>query len=200
MDPEVGRLIEEAYRVFGRYSLGESVAVAEREGRIGPLEARLVVLTPIREIPAEIIARYIESQITGALGLSETAVKALLPRLFELIAGEDAGDAVTPLLTRLLSRSVGSRGWPAAETGLVDRFLAALFVLKRRAGGNPVTVLDLVAAAGADTAPLIEAWIADEGVQAVEARLSSSLPATGIPGRPWLAAAHARLVARGGAA
>ena len=59
MDPELKAAVEGAYRVFARYGLGGRIGIDQDIDGVGPLEERLLVLTPLREIPAELLAIFV---------------------------------------------------------------------------------------------------------------------------------------------
>lgn len=137
MDQGVRAAVSEAYRIFSRYSFGASGPVQIDDGVLGPLEHRLLRLTPPPEIPPDLLAAYTAS-LTGMIeGTAADDFRALLPRYFELIAGGcgPAGGFTQDAL-RGLERSEYRRRWPAEEADAVDRLLAALLGVAEARGAD----------------------------------------------------------------
>lgn len=135
MDSEVGAAVSEAYRVFSRYSFGAGRKEPEAD-TLGPLEDRLLRVTPLSEAPRELLSAHAASLAAEVEGSAADDFRALLPRYFEVIAID--GYAVTGWkkdALRGLGRAQYRMRWPAEETTAVDRFLAALLKAAEARGG-----------------------------------------------------------------
>jgi hypothetical protein len=127
MDQGVKAAVFEAYRVFSRYSFGASGPTSRDPGGLGPLEERLLRLTPPREIPPELIAAH-AACLTGTIeGAAADDFRALLPRYFELIAADSGSvNGWQEEALRGLARCEYRTRWPAEEAAAIDRLLAVL--------------------------------------------------------------------------
>jgi hypothetical protein len=127
MDDGLAAAISRTYRVFSIYTFGAGSPVPCDGGSLGPLEERLLRLTPIREIPPELLAAHAASLAPDLEGREEDDLRALLPRYFELIAAEGfplQGWRHDALLA--IRRADYRSRWPAEQTQAVDQVLAAL--------------------------------------------------------------------------
>ncbi len=137
MDQGVKAAISEAYRVFSRYSFGTSGAAPCEPGSLGPLEERLLRMTPVPEVPPELIAAHAGSLAETIEGTTTDDFRALLPRYFELIAAD--GGPVNGWKQdafRGLARSEYRKQWPAEEADAVDRLLGALLLAAEARGAS----------------------------------------------------------------
>jgi hypothetical protein len=123
------------YRVFGRYAFAGTSAC--NHPGIGPLEWRLLRLTPPSELPPALVAAFAIDVSTATGELPGDDFRAILPRLLELVA-----KGVLPAVhaTDALARARYREAWPSEEVAAVERLLATSAVL---AGMEP---------AGADAA------------------------------------------------
>lgn len=157
MDPELKAAVEGAYRVFARYGLGGRIDVDQGIDGVGPLEERLLVLTPLREIPAELLATYTDSPRAWNDGKVADDFRALLPRYFELIA-----DGVFPTTRRKeetlcrLAEAQYRTKWPDDEVRSIDCFFVTRFKIIAEVGDADEIAffLALVQAAGGEVASL----------------------------------------------
>jgi len=161
MDHGVRAAVSEAYRIFSRYSFGASGPVHVDDGVLGPLERRLLRLTPPPEIPPELLAAYTASLTASIEGTAADDFRALLPRCFELIAtGCSPVGGFTQDALRGLARSEYRGRWPAEEADAVDRLLAAVLgsAEARGAEGEAAEIRRVMAEALGDMhAPRLEA-------------------------------------------
>lgn len=126
LSPALADAVEQAYRVFAGARIGRRLHVCRCNVCFGDdIETeQALVRTPLREIPAALLAEYTNS----AHGWHDE-MRYFLPRYFELIAAGDPpahfGD-FDYALARLAStdRPV----WPEAERHAVDGFFVALIV------------------------------------------------------------------------
>jgi hypothetical protein len=127
MDQGVKAAVSDAYRVFSRYSFGASGPTHCDPGVLGPLEERLLRMTPLREIPPELLAAHAACLAATIEGTAADDFRALLPRYFELIAA-DCGPVKgwKREALRGLARCEYRTQWPTEEAAAVDRLLALL--------------------------------------------------------------------------
>lgn len=126
MDHGVNAAISEAYRVFARYSFGAS-GPADRDPQVlGPLEERLLRVTPVHEIPGDLLAAHAACLTATVEGATADNFRALLPRYFELIAAEESLSGWKHHALRGLARADYRARWPPEEADTIDRFFAAL--------------------------------------------------------------------------
>ncbi len=161
MDHGVKAAISEAYRVFSPYAFGAGEPSHRDPQVLGPLEERLLRVTPLKEIPPELLATHAASLTATVEGTAADDFRALLPRYFELIAADGS-----PLIgwkqdaLRGLARAEYRTRWPAEEAVAIDRLLAALLkVAEARGGADDVAAIrGLIAEASGDVpAPRQEA-------------------------------------------
>lgn len=156
MDPELKAAVADAYRVFARYRLGGRIEV---DG-LGPLEERLLLMTPLRETSAELLAAYTDSPHAWNDGKVADDFRALLPRYFELIA-----DGVFPTTgkkeetLRRLAEAEYRTKWPEDEMRAIDGFFVTRFkaVVAASDADEIALLLALVKAAGGDVESLAPA-------------------------------------------
>lgn len=173
MTPELSAAIENAYRVFGRYSLGGSIVVCNCTCCVHPDSEQLLIKTPLREISCALLAEYTNS----AHGFDDQKIqndfRYLLPRYFELIAqGELPTSSYEEVLLRRLGDACYTAAWPADEAAAVNRYFGCLFDdqvntpirlcdCHNRINTHGVDIeqtLLIIANGGADLRPLLAAW------------------------------------------
>ena len=178
--PDLGTAVANAYRVFARYRLHGRLDVCRCNCCVGPEQERLLLVTPLQEIPSALLAEYTNSAHSWSPQVSEE-LRYFLPRYFDLLA---AGDVPCQLgieicLARLANVSYRDE-WPQPEAKAIDGFFAAL--LRKRleepatfveTGGLPAyhaeageDVLCMAAHAGGDMERLLAVWDAVEGREA----------------------------------
>lgn len=121
MNHELSAAVAAAYQIFARYDF---VGADESDSEwIGPLERRVLRLTPPAELPADLVAAYIADVTSAAETPAAADFRAVLPRLLELVAAGvvPASDAVGAL-----RRAEYAARWPAIEVAAVTRLFAAL--------------------------------------------------------------------------
>jgi hypothetical protein len=156
MDQGVKAAVFEAYRVFSRYSFGASGPTSCDPGILGPLEERLLRMTPLQEIPPELLAAHAACLTATIEGTAADDFRALLPRYFELIAvdhGPVKGWKREAL--RGLARSDYRTQWPAEEAAAVDRLLTVLLdaAEARGAADSAAEIRRFIAEANCDALP-----------------------------------------------
>ena len=171
MSPDLTAAVENAYRVFARYPLKGTVTVCPC--CVSEEKARKLSTESVSCISSELLAEYTHSAHSWD-GKVEDDLRYLLPRYFELIAKDyyPAHFADEICLQRLYNADYRNT-WRQADADAADRYFLAL--MRERlaksvevgwsglpAGDNPVeNVLCLVAHAGGDLMPLLNAWEAD---------------------------------------
>ncbi len=118
---EVQAALAGCYDAFGRYRF-EGGCLEAADG-IGPLEKRLLRVTPPAEIPLPLLMAYVASLPPSLSGRVADDVRAVLPRLFALAAD----GAVSLAIPRDIAERADFRAeWPEAEVAAIARCLAAL--------------------------------------------------------------------------
>lgn len=127
MDHGLAVAVSDAYRVFSTYTFGAGSPAAYNAGTLGPLEVRLLRLTPIREVPPELLAAHAASLPPDIDGYGLRDLRALVPRYLELIvaAGFPLRGWRQDALLALARADYRSR-WPAEEARAIDRILEGL--------------------------------------------------------------------------
>jgi hypothetical protein len=175
MSPELEAAVENAYRVFRRYSLSGGIVVCNCNCCVQPDNEKRLIRTPLREISCALLAEYTNS----AHGWNDQKIaddfRYLLPRYFELIAnGELPTNTYEPVTLRRLGDARYATEWPADEVAAIDGYFRALFEhelvsplvcrhnprtdLVNCEGADVEQTLMIIANAGADIAPLLAHW------------------------------------------
>jgi hypothetical protein len=175
MSPDLTAAVENAYRLFRRYSLSGGIVVCNCNCCVHPENEKRLIGTPPRDISCALLTEYTNSAHGWDNNKIADDFRYLLPRYFELIAnGEiptNSYEAVT--LSRLGDASYAT-AWPADEVAAIDQYFRALFehqlvsplVCRRYArtdlidceGADIEQTLMIIANAGADIAPLLAHW------------------------------------------
>lgn len=129
MTPELAAIVEEAYRVFGRYQLADTLTVCHCNVCMTVDVERELIKTPLRQIPSLTLAEYTNSAHDWDDGPVAREMRYFLPRYFELIAAYDPPDNIgLDICLRRIGRGGWRSKWPAEEEQLIDRFLDAFLV------------------------------------------------------------------------
>jgi hypothetical protein len=129
MTPELAAIVEEAYRVFGRYKLADTLTVCHCNVCMTVEVERELIKTPLRQIPSLTLAEYTNSAHDWDDGPVAREMRYFLPRYFELIAAYDPPDNIgLDICLRRIGRGGWRSKWPAEEEQLIDRFLDAFLV------------------------------------------------------------------------
>lgn len=129
MTPELAAIVEEAYRVFGRYKLADTLTVCHCNVCMTADVERELIKTPLRQIPSLTLAEYTNSAHDWDDGPVAREMRYFLPRYFELIAAYDPPDNIgLDICLRRIGRGGWRSKWPAEEEQLIDRFLDAFLV------------------------------------------------------------------------
>jgi hypothetical protein len=127
MTPELKAAVEDAYRIFGRYTLDRPIKLCEQ---CYPKLQAVFAKRPLREIDAGLLCQYVDASACHGYvdDLMADEIRYLLPRWLELIAaGESIGrwgddDGLT-----VMRPTQWRAHWPADEVTTLDRYFAALF-------------------------------------------------------------------------
>ncbi|MBR1212874.1 hypothetical protein [Bradyrhizobium sp. JYMT SZCCT0180] len=123
MSSELTAAIEEAYRVFGAYRLGHDLVVCHCRSCMTEEQERQLVNTPLRSIPAGLLAEYTNSAHDYDDDQVARELRYFLPRYFELIAAHDYPDHNgLDICLRRLGQADYRNKWPRAEVESIDRF------------------------------------------------------------------------------
>ena len=173
MPSELTVAIEEAYRVFGAYRLGHHLIVCHCRCCMTEEEERQLVNTPLRSIPADLLAEYTNSAHDYDDDQVARELRYFLPRYFELIAAHDYPDHIgLDICLRRLGQADYRNKWPRAEVESIDRFFDAflkhslprldLEPVGYRLAFNIRSVVTLVVTAGGDIDRLLYNWVGAE--------------------------------------
>lgn len=171
MRPELSSLIEEAYDVYGGYRIRHSLTVCHCNSCMSAESERLLLKTPLREIPARLLAEYTGSAHDWNDGPVAREMRYFLPRYFELLAIDDPPDTCgIDICLRRLRYADWRAKWPDAECAIIDRFFDELMLqsLERtdlvewpvgwRLAFDLRDVLTLVVTAHGNLARVLTAW------------------------------------------
>ncbi|CAN7458094.1 hypothetical protein LJR220_004129 [Bradyrhizobium sp. LjRoot220] len=173
MPSELAVAIEEAYRVFGAYRLGHDLIACHCRCCMTEEEERQLVKTPLRSIPADLLAEYTNSAHDYDDDRVARELRYFLPRYFELIAAHDYPDHIgLDICLRRLGQADYRNKWPRAEVESIDRFFDAflndgltrldLAPVGYRPAFNIKNIVTLVVTAGGDIDRLLHSWAAAE--------------------------------------
>lgn len=175
MSSELTAAIEEAYRVFSAYRLGHDLIVCHCRSCMTEETERQLVNTPLRSIPADLLAEYTNSAHEYDDDQVARELRYFLPRYFELIAAHDYPDhGGLDICLRRLGYADYRNKWPRAEVESIDRFFdaflkhsltrldLALWPVGYRLAFDIKNVVTMVVTAGGDIDRLLHAWTAVE--------------------------------------
>ncbi|MGE0023923.1 MAG: hypothetical protein AB7S70_09865 [Hyphomicrobium sp.] len=130
MTPELKDIVEDAYGVFGRYRVTTpTLTVCHCNVCMTEEVEQELIKTPLREIPADLLAEYTNSAHDWDDGPVAREMRYFLPRYLELIASYDPPDYIgLDICLRRIGRGGWRSKWPAEEEQLIDRFLDAFLV------------------------------------------------------------------------
>ena len=175
MSSEFTVAIEEAYRVFSAYRLGHDLIVCHCPCCMTEEAKRQLVNTPLRSIPAKLLAEYTNSAHEYDDDQVPRELRYFLPRYFELIAAHDYPDhGGLDICLRRLGDADYRNKWPRAEVESIDRFFDAflndsltrldlqLWPVGYRLAFDIKDVVTLVVTAGGDIDRLLHTWAGAE--------------------------------------
>ncbi len=155
MNEALAAAVEAAYRTFARYRVGNRLRVCHCPVCMTEETERQLVATPLRRIPADLLAEFTNSaHDTEADQPEADELRHFLPRYFELIAAGDPPDGLgLEICLRRLGRSGFRAVWPKAEIDCIDAFYDAFMAARVgdlsmtfwRAHGRRGDVYELVA-------------------------------------------------------
>ena len=127
MTPQLAAVIEDAYDVFGDYDVRRSLVVCHCNSCMTVEDEQRLLKTPLREIPARLLAEYTGSAHSWDDGPVARQMRYFLPRYFELIAQGDPPDNIgLDICLRRLAQAGWRETWPKAEEEIIDRFFDEL--------------------------------------------------------------------------
>lgn len=124
---ELGAAIENAYQVFGRYTLRRPIQLCEQ---CYPKLQDVFAKRPPREIDAGLLNQYVDASACHGYVDDQMAdeIRYLLPRWLELIAeGQEIGRWGDDDGLKVMMPTAWRACWPAEEVAALDRYFAALF-------------------------------------------------------------------------
>ena len=127
MRPELQAVVEDAYEIFGEYLVRHSLSVCHCDSCMNVEHERDLLKTPLREIPASLLAEYTGSAHSWDDGPVAREMRYFLPRYFDLIAQNDPPDnGGLDICLRRLGQADRRAKWPERECAVIDRFFAEL--------------------------------------------------------------------------
>ena len=171
VNPQLQAVVDDAYRIFGGYRLDGSLCVCHCNSCMTLDDERRLVTTPLRAIPAELLAQYTESAHSWDDGSVAREFRYFLPRYLELIALNEAPDPLgIDICLRRLGESTWRETWPRPEQVVIERYFDAILVasLQRlelthwpagwRLEFDLADVLTMIVTAGGDLDRVLAAW------------------------------------------
>lgn len=173
MSPELAAIVAKAYEQFKGYTIGGALYVCHCNCCMADKTERDLVSTPLRDIPAPILAEYTNSAHDYDPAFVDRELRYFLPRYLDLIAGYDPPDHMG---LDICLRRLGQAGWRArwpkeeAEVELIDRFFEAFlrqsadrldladWPVGWRLDFRMADVLTMAITAGGDIGALLAAW------------------------------------------
>jgi len=174
MPSEVTAAIEEAYRVFGAYLLGHGLIACHCPCCMTEEVERQLVETPLRSIPASLLAEYTNSAHEYDDDRVSRELRYFLPRYFEFAAHDYPDHGGLNICLRRLGDADYRKKWPRAEVESIDRFFDAflddsltrldlqLWPVGYRLAFDIKNVVTLVVTAGGDIDRLLHNWAGAE--------------------------------------
>lgn len=172
--PELAAVVEEAYALFAPYSIGSALYVCHCNVCMTRETERQLTATPLREIPAPLLAQYTNSAHDWNDGQVAREMRYFLPRYLDLIARNDPPDDMgMEICLRRLASAQWRTTWPKAEADLIARFFDALvrgamlrldvIPWEREADpkANMEDILTMIVRAGGDLTRALAVW--DDG-------------------------------------
>jgi hypothetical protein len=178
MAPELQSAVDNARRVFARYSLNGRIIVCNCPVCVAPEIERQLIRTPLHAISCGLLTEYTHSA-HGWDGKIANDFRYFLPRYFELIAAGEipCNNGLETCLGRMLHAAYGKH-WPQEEADAIDAFFVALFRAELGkplgpadyslfdAGEGAEAVLCCMAHAGGDVRLLLDVWERTAGREA----------------------------------
>ena len=171
MTPTLDAVVDEAYRVFGDYTIGDALVVCHCNCCMTEETERELIATPLRQISASLLAEYTNSAHGWDDAQIAREMRYFLPRYLELIALHDPPDAMgLDICLRRLGYAQWRLMWPPIETAIIEQFFDGLLVasLARldlahwpagwRLDFDFTDVLTLAVTAGGDVDRLLTQW------------------------------------------
>ena len=117
MHPELHAVVEDAYEVFGEYRVRHLLSVCHCNSCMSVEHERELLKTPLREVPAGLLAEYTGSAHSWDDGPVACEMRYFLPRYFDLIAQNDPPDntAASTSASGVSPRQIGEPNGPTAS-------------------------------------------------------------------------------------
>jgi hypothetical protein len=199
MPPALTEAVESAYRVFARYRVSGALEVCHCTVCMTEEMERRLIATPLRHIPAMLLAEYTNSAHGYDDGRIADELRYLLPRYFELIAADDPPhpSLETSLCLNRLAYADWRARWPSEEAEAIQGFLDALIAARVRRTEPRKTrrgweleydiaeILAMIVTAGGDIARTLAVWDAVEDPPAALWMADQRRHLTMADGRPY---------------
>jgi hypothetical protein len=196
-------VVEDAYRVFARYPCAASFVVCHCPCCMTEDVHAELVRTALRDIRSDLLAEYTNSAHGWDDDLILADMRYLLPRYLDLIAASDVPSQLgLAQCLNQLAHAHWREKWPAAETGILDRFFDALIAARVEdlslaewpvgwcLAGEIDEVLCLTVLSGGDIARVLRAWDAAPDPQAAIHMAAVRKQIEGADGAAHLASAY----------
>ncbi len=180
MLPALKDAVENAYRVFSRYSIGKRLYVCRCNVCMTEESERELVTTPLRELRAYALAEYTNSAHDWSEGIVDVEMRHFLPRYFDLLAQHDPPDNIgMDICLRRLRDSGWRTKWPKDEVAAIETFFdelvrdsleylePQLHTYGWRLSFDLSEILTLIVTAGGDLDRALAVWDAAADPQAV---------------------------------
>lgn len=118
MTSKLTAAVENAYRVFRRYSLGGRIVVCNCNCCVHPDIEKRLIGTPLREVSNDLLAEYTNSAHGYDTDKIANDFRYFLPRYFELIA---AGELPTSNYEEVMLRRLGDANYAATWRPMKSR-------------------------------------------------------------------------------
>jgi hypothetical protein len=129
MRPQLRAVVEDAYDAFGDYRIRHSLSVCHCNSCMSVEHERELLKTPLRDIPANLLAEYTGSAHSWDDGPVAREMRHFLPRYFKLIARNDPPDSLgIDICLRRLAQADWRAKWPDRECIIIDRFFDELML------------------------------------------------------------------------
>jgi hypothetical protein len=168
---QLAKIVEEAYRAFGKRRLGPALNVCHCNVCLSDTDEAALLTTPLRAISSKLLGKYTNAVSAGTAEERSIEIRYFLPRCFELIAADDPPDDMgLDICLRRLRDFEWRKQWPPEQVECVDRFFDAYLVASLRhtsvwqSGTSYALAFDLgdvlcmIVTAGGDLERALDAW------------------------------------------
>lgn len=152
------KLIDEAYRLFSPYHMGDELAVCT-SCCVGIQEAQLLKTLKLKDMPAKLIYQYLDAACNPDDPLLISQIKYLLPRILELLVqGSYLRHSTEITLDKCFCLNAA---WSVQEINFLQRFALVYFAQQfdtYSTANEAQDVLVMFHLAGLDVTPLLQSW------------------------------------------